>query len=279
MSHTISSAIDWAVKQLTASDSAKLDAELLLAHLLDKSRIWLKTWPDRELSDLLFNQYQTLIMRRADGEPVAYILGQQDFWTFTLKVSAATLIPRPETEHLIEFALEQLPLEAVVKVVDLGTGTGAIAMAIASERPKADVWAVDISAEALTIAEQNRKKYQLDNMVCQQGHWLDEWQHGALDMVVSNPPYIAANDPHLADLSYEPESALVADGNGLSDIRYITEQAVGFLKPAGWLIFEHGFEQGESVQQILQQSGFQGVVTIKDYAGHARVTVGQKAEL
>ncbi|WP_223669405.1 peptide chain release factor N(5)-glutamine methyltransferase [Kangiella shandongensis] len=279
MSHTIASAIDWAVKQLAASDSAKLDAELLLAYLLDKNRTWLKTWPDHILSQSSFAQFQALIKRRVDGEPVAYILGQQDFWTFTLKVSAATLIPRPETEHVIEYALEQLPVDGAVKVVDLGTGTGAIAMAIASERPGARVWAVDFSEQALAVAEHNRKKYQLNNMVCQQGHWLDDWSHGELDMIVSNPPYIADNDPHLHDLSYEPQSALVAEDHGLSDIRYITEQAVIYLKPGGWLVFEHGFEQGKPVRQILEQSGFQLVATIKDYAGLARVTVGRKAEL
>ncbi|AOE50519.1 peptide chain release factor N(5)-glutamine methyltransferase [Kangiella sediminilitoris] len=279
MSHTVSDAIDWAIAQLSTSDSPKLDAELLLAFQLEKNRSWLKTWPEKELSQAAFQEFQSLVKRRASGEPVAYILGHQDFWTFNLAVTPDTLIPRPETEHLVECALEHLPVEKAARVVDLGTGTGAIAMAIASERPNAEVWAVDVSEQALAVAEKNRHRYQLENVTCLHSHWLDQWPNKPLDLVVSNPPYIADNDPHLNDLSYEPITALVAEDSGLSDIRIISEQAKSHLKPGGWLMFEHGFEQAEPVQKILRELGYESIETIKDYAGHARVTIGRLTEL
>jgi len=193
------------------------------------------------------------------------------------------LVPRPETEHLVECALSKIPTSQAADdsfvVADLGTGSGAIALAIASERPHATVWALDSCHEALLVAEANRKAYSLDNVECLQGHWLREWEKGELDMIVSNPPYIASDDPHLSDLVFEPHSALVAEHEGLSDIEEIAQQAIRHLKESGWLMFEHGFEQADAVQAILRENGFKNVETLSDLAGLARVTYGQKLEL
>ena len=280
MSETVQQALAWAVSELCqidtlAADTPKLDAEILLAHSLGQSRTWLKTWPDKQLTTLELCDFQQLIERRKAKEPVAYIVGHQDFWTFRLKVSPATLIPRPETEHLVEFALSKIPQEAAVSVADLGTGTGAIALAIASERPQATIYAVDSSSDALQIAESNRQQLSINNVQFKQGHWLRDWQGGQLDLIVSNPPYVATDDEHLADLAFEPLSALVAENQGLADIEAISQQARVHLKAGGWLIFEHGYQQAEAVQQILQLNGFVNVATVNDYAGLARVTYGQ----
>lgn len=282
MSKTVQEAISWATAELEASklnsvDNPKLDAEILLADTLGQSRTWLKTWPEKIISLTEFERFSALVMRRKAGEPVAYLVGRQDFWTFTLKVSPATLIPRPETEHLVEFALSKIPADESTQLVDLGTGTGAIALAIASERPQATVTGLDISEQALTVAEDNRQQLKIDNVSFQQGHWLRAWTGQKLDMIVSNPPYIDADDKHLKDLTFEPIGALVAGDNGLADIVEITEQAQQHLKPSGWLIFEHGFEQGEAVRGIMQQHGFIDVMTVADYAGLERVTAGIKS--
>ena len=291
MSKTVQETLSWAIATLEAPeldgteldvsaskiDNPKLDAELLLANTLGKNRTWLKTWPEKALSSTELESFVAFIMRRKAGEPVAYLLGKQDFWTFTLKVTSATLIPRPETEHLVEFALSKIPTSEPYQIVDLGTGTGAIALAIASERPQATVIGLDISEQALTVAEHNRQQLKIQNVSFQQGHWLRNWSEQKLDMIVSNPPYIDADDEHLKDLTFEPISALVAGDNGLADIVEITEQAQQHLKPSGWLIFEHGFEQGQAVRHIMQQQGFIDVMTLADYAGLERVTAGIKA--
>ena len=290
MSKTVQEALSWAIAKLEAPeldgkeldvsaskiDSSKLDAELLLADTLGKNRTWLKTWPEKELSQQELDSFEAFIMRRKAGEPVAYLLGKQDFWTFTLKVTPATLIPRPETEHLVEFALSNIPTSESFQVIDLGTGTGAIALAIASERPQATVIGLDISEQALSVAEHNRQQLNISNVDFQQGHWLRTWPDQKLDMIVSNQPYIDADDEHLKDLTFEPIGALVAGDNGLADIVEITEQAQQHLKPSGWLIFEHGFEQGRAVRDIMHQHGFTDVKTLADYAGLERVTAGIK---
>ncbi len=260
-------------------DTAKLDAEVLLAETVEQNRTWLKTWSDKELTPAQMLAFEKKIERRRNGEPVAYIIGQQDFWTLSLKVTSATLIPRPETEHLVELALTKIAREDNHRVVDLGTGTGAIALAVASERPKAEVWAMDLSADALVVAEHNRQKYELDNVTCHQGHWLRDWQGEPFDLIISNPPYIDQDDPHLHDLTFEPTTALVAAEQGLYDIKEITQQATTHLTPLGWLMFEHGYDQGPDVRKILQNHGFVEVETLSDYSGHDRVTYGQKPEL
>lgn len=282
MSETVQQALSWAVSELSQLDSAafdtpKLDAEILLADSLQQSRTWLKTWPEKVLTVAQQERFKQFVERRKAKEPIAYILGKQDFWTFTLQVTPATLIPRPETEHLVEFALTKLPLESSWAVADLGTGSGAIALAIASERPESTVYALDISGEALKVAESNKRQLELNNVHFEQRHWLRDWQGGTLDMIVSNPPYIDADDEHLTDLSFEPQSALVAADNGLADIVEITEQSTEYLRTGGWLVFEHGYQQGEAVKHILKQHGFSQVDTLKDYAGQARVTFGVKS--
>lgn len=243
---------------------------------MDKSRTWLKTWPEHILSKQQFSHYQESIERRKKGEPTAYIIGEKDFWSLTLKVTRDTLIPRPETELLVELALQRIPETSDFKVADLGTGSGAIALAIAKERPQARVWALDMSEGALTVAQENAEHNKIKNVALEQGSWLSNWQHGQLDMIVSNPPYVAPNDPHLADLVYEPVTALVAEDNGLSDIYTITQQAIQHLKPNGFLLFEHGYDQGSAVREILQSAGFDQVETVKDYAGQDRVTLGKR---
>lgn len=264
----------WARQQLEAMDDAALDAEILLAHAINKNRTWLKTWPEYLLSEDQVSRFEDFISRRRQGEPTAYIIGEQEFWSLTFKVTRDTLIPRPETELLVEQALQKIPSDQKCTIADLGTGSGAIALAIASERQQATVWALDMSEPALKVAQANAESNQINNVAFEQASWLSEWQHGLLDMIVSNPPYVAPNDPHLADLVYEPVTALVAEDKGLSDIRQITQQATGHLKPGGYLLFEHGFDQGAAVREILQQAGYEQIETVKDYAGLDRVTLG-----
>ncbi|WP_018625299.1 peptide chain release factor N(5)-glutamine methyltransferase [Kangiella aquimarina] len=273
---SVAQALTWARQQLESMDEAAIDADILLSHVMDKSRTWLKTWPEHILSKQQFSHYQESIERRKKGEPTAYIIGEKDFWSLTLKVTRDTLIPRPETELLVELALQRIPETSDFKVADLGTGSGAIALAIAKERPQARVWALDMSEGALTVAQENAEHNKIKNVALEQGSWLSNWQHGQLDMIVSNPPYVAPNDPHLADLVYEPVTALVAEDNGLSDIYTITQQAIQHLKPNGFLLFEHGYDQGSAVREILQSAGFDQVETVKDYAGQDRVTLGKR---
>ncbi|MHC9509840.1 peptide chain release factor N(5)-glutamine methyltransferase [Kangiella sp. M94] len=271
---SVAQALAWARQQLEAMGEAALDVEILLADAIDKNRTWLKTWPEYFLSEDQISRFEDFVSRRRQGEPIAYIIGQQEFWSLTFKVTRDTLIPRPETEMLVEQALQRIPEKEHFNVADLGTGSGAIALAIASERPQATVWALDMSEPALTVAEANAQSNKIDNVAFEQGSWLSDWQHGLLDMIVSNPPYVAPNDPHLADLVYEPVTALVAEDKGLSDIRQITQQAADHLKLGGYLLFEHGYDQGQAVREILQQAGFEHIETIKDYAGQDRVTLG-----
>ncbi len=263
------------LQAVTDERESQLEAELLLAFSLQKSRTWLKTWPEFQLTnddDQLFCQ---LIERRLTGEPLAYIIGSQDFWTFSLKVTQDTLVPRPETELLVELALEKIPLEGDFNVVDLGTGSGAIACALASERSQATIFALDFSEKALAVALQNVDDLSLANVQCLQNSWLDNWQKGQLDLIVSNPPYVAAGDPHLKDLSFEPYSALVAQDNGYADIRTIAEQAKAILSSNGYLMFEHGFEQAQTIQSILLELGYREIETFQDLAGLDRVTIAK----
>lgn len=271
---SVAQALLWARQQLEKIDDSALDAEILLAHAIDKNRTWLRTWPEYLLSEEQVSRFEDFISRRRQGEPTAYIIGAQEFWSLTFKVTRDTLIPRPETELLVEQALQRIPSDQKYTIADLGTGSGAIALAIASERPQATVWALDMSEPALKVAQANAESNQINNVGFEQGSWLSDWQNGLLDMIVSNPPYVAPNDPHLADLVYEPVTALVAEDKGLSDIRQITQQATEHLKPGGYLLFEHGYDQGQAVREILQQAAFEQIETIKDYAGLDRVTLG-----
>lgn len=262
--------------ELPDSPTARLDVELLLAAAIGKSRSYLHTWPERIVSSeaaLTFAQY---LQRRRSGEPVAYILGQQGFWNLDLEVAPHTLIPRPDTELLVETALELLPREPV-QVLDLGTGTGAIALALASERPQWQVMAVDRVLEAVALAERNRQRLQLDNVQVRSSHWFDSVEGERFDLIVSNPPYIAALDPHLqsGDVRFEPSSALVAGADGLDDLRTIISQAPAHLKPGAWLLLEHGFDQAALVRELLALHDFEQIESRIDLGGHERISLGR----
>lgn len=262
--------------QLPDSPTARLDAELLLAAALGKSRSYLHTWPEKIVSSesaLIFADY---LQRRRAGEPVAYILGQQGFWNLDLEVAPHTLIPRPDTELLVETALQLLPATPA-NVLDLGTGSGAIALALASERAAWQVTAVDRVLEAVALAERNRQRLALDNVTVLNSHWFSALADHRFDLIISNPPYIAAGDVHLAegDVRFEPESALVAGPDGLDDIREIVAAAPQHLNPGAWLMLEHGYDQGAPVRDLLQGAGFTQVQSRKDLGAHERITLGR----
>lgn len=261
---------------LPDSATADLDAQLLLAKVLGKSPTYLRTWPERELDAGQLARYEKLIARRRQGEPVAYLLGQQGFWSLDLQVSPATLIPRADTERLVELALELGPA-GDAQVLDLGTGTGAIALALASERPDWQVLGCDTVVQAVELAEHNRQVHKLANARFMQSDWFAALTPEAFDLIVSNPPYIAAADPHLTqgDVRFEPASALVSGVDGLDAIRHIVELAPGHLQASGWLLIEHGWDQSTAVRLLLQQRGFASVQSWQDLAGHERVSGGQ----
>jgi len=274
--------IDAALRDARSRGVERLDAHLLLAHVLGQSRAWLLAHGDDALSDADAAAFESLAGRRAAGEPFAYLVGEREFHGLTLAVSDAVLVPRPDTETLVEWALELLagPLGETARpaVLDLGTGSGAIALALKNACPRALVWAGERSADALAVARANAQRLALDVHFAQ-GDWWDalagDPDAPAFDLVLSNPPYIAAGDPHLAALAHEPLSALVAGEAGLADIRRIAEGAAGRLCAGGWLLFEHGWEQAAAVQDILQRMGFDEVSTRVDIEGRARCTGGR----
>lgn len=262
---------------LAESATARFDAELLLCKVLAKPRSFLRTWPEQLLSAEQDEAFASLLARRRAGEPVAYLLGEQGFWSLQLAVSEDTLIPRPDTELLVESALA-LADATSRRVLDLGTGTGAIALALASERPAWQVLGVDRIEAAVALAERNRQMLNLNNAAFLHSHWFSNLSGGRFALIVSNPPYIAAHDPHLSqgDLRFEPASALVSGEDGLLDLRQIIAQAPGFLDAKGWLLLEHGFDQAQAVRELLTQAGFAAVHSRRDLAGHERISLGQK---
>lgn len=274
---TIKQAIEHGSEKIAAvSDSATLDSQVLLAHCLDKGRSYLMTWPDKYIDDKVIKQFQQLIARRQTGEPIAYLVGHKEFWSMELGVSSATLIPRPDTEVLVEQVLSDCSNQQGF-CLDLGTGTGAIALAIANERPGWQVEAVDLQQEAVELARQNAHKLQLSNVTIYQSSWYSNIDSSKrFDVIVSNPPYIDANDPHLSqgDVRFEPSSALIAAQQGLADIRLIAERARPFFAKKGRLYLEHGYDQAESVRAILHEFGYDSIQTIKDYNNNDRVTCG-----
>ncbi|QQP98311.1 peptide chain release factor N(5)-glutamine methyltransferase [Lysobacter enzymogenes] len=254
------------------------EAELLLAAALRRPRSWLFAHDDHVPDAAALAQFHDWLARREAGEPVAYLLGRRGFWRFDLQVSPATLIPRPETERLVELALERLPAQAELRLADLGTGSGAIALALAVERPRARVLAVDVSAEALAVARANALELGLGNVEFRHGDWFAPLAGERFDLIASNPPYIEAADPHLeqGDLRFEPAGALASGRDGLDAIRVIAAQAPAHLHPGGWLLIEHGWEQGAAVRALLAAAGLSEVATERDWEQRDRVSLGRR---
>lgn len=265
------------IQRFTDSDSAALDADCLLCAVLSCTRTYLRTWPEQELTPEQVAQVEQFAVRREQGEPVAYILGVREFWSLPLQVSPATLIPRPDTEALVEWALTLLSEQGQgQKALDLGTGTGAIALALKSEFPALAMWALEREPAALDLARRNAARLGFSvNFLA--SNWFSALNERNFQLIVSNPPYIDAADPHLAqgDVRFEPHSALVADEDGLADIRQIIDQAPEYLAAGGWLLLEHGWQQAEAVRDLLSSRGFQAVTTRADLGGQDRVSGGQ----
>ena len=261
----------------TARLGERADAEALLLHVLGQSRSWLFAHADDALDTDVRTAFEALVARRAAGEPVAYLTGRRGFWTLELEVTPATLIPRPETELLVELALERLPRDMACRVADLGTGSGAIALALASERPRAQVIATDASADALAVACRNAQRLGIGNVRFVQGDWLAPLTGERFALVVSNPPYIEAADPHLTqgDLRYEPAAALASGADGLDAIRRIVARAPAHLESGGWLLFEHGWNQGDAARALLRAAGYVQVFTAQDLEARDRVSGGR----
>ena len=256
--------------------SARIEVQCLLQAVLQVNRAYLITHPERSLSDAESLTYHALFERRLRGEPIAYLLGEREFFGLNFKVTPATLIPRPETELLVDLALQRIPQQGVCRVLDMGTGSGAIALSIAHARPGAEVVAVDVSESALQVARDNQKNLNLSNVSLLLSDWFGGLAQQRFDVIVSNPPYIAAGDEHLGlgDVSFEPLSALASGEDGLRDIRRIGAQALAYLNPRGWLMLEHGYDQAGRVREILRQAGFRQVFSACDLSGIQRVTGG-----
>ncbi|CNJ33538.1 peptide chain release factor N(5)-glutamine methyltransferase [Yersinia aldovae] len=264
-----------AAARFNHSDSPKRDAEILLSFVTGRARTYLLAFGETELTAEQLPLLDQLAQRREQGEPIAYLVGEREFWSLPLSVSSATLIPRPDTECLVEQALAHLP-STPCRILDLGTGTGAIALALACERPDCAVIGVDINTDAVALARHNAEKLAINNVDFLQSSWFDS-VNGRFTLIASNPPYIDANDPHLneGDVRYEPHSALVAKAEGIADLAEIIRQAPAYLEPNGWLMLEHGWQQANAVQKRLQETGFSAVKTYKDYGNNDRVTLGQ----
>ena len=275
---SVSELLNLSTKLQLNSDSPKLDCELLLCHALEVDRTWLRTWPESQVSAGQQILFESLLDQRMNGTPIAYLIGSRGFWSMDLNVSSDTLIPRPETELLVEIALN-LNISNKACGLDLGTGSGAIALALASERLDMQWIAVDSQQGAVELAQSNCDQQQLTNVSIFQSSWFDAIKapNNKFDLIVSNPPYIAVADPHLSqgDVRFEPSTALVSGVDGLDDIKIIVRQSSNYLNSSGWLILEHGYNQGQSVRELMLAAGFSQVVTKQDYNNLDRVTLGQ----
>ncbi len=267
-----------AIGELSESESPRRDAEILLEHVTGKARTFILAFGETALTADQQAQLSALLSRRKAGEPVAHLTGEREFWSLPLYVSAATLIPRPDTECLVEHALAHLPATAC-RILDLGTGTGAIALALASERPDCQVTAVDVMPDAVALALRNVARLGFNNVKIQQSSWFDALVGQQFDMIVSNPPYIDERDPHLSqgDVRFEPLTALVAAEEGLADIAHIVTVSRQYLTAGGWLLIEHGWTQAEAVRALFTQAGYERVETCQDYGGNDRLTLGKMA--
>ena len=275
---SVSDLLKLSTKLQATSDTPRLDCEMLLCHVLKEDRSWLLTWPEHQVSRAQQALFKSLLDQREQGIPIAYLTGTRGFWSMDLNVSSDTLIPRPETELLVETALK-LGLPSKACGLDLGTGTGAIVLALASERPDMQWIAVDSEQGAVELAQRNCDQQQLSNVNIFQSCWFDAITelNSKFDLIVSNPPYIACDDPHLSqgDVRFEPPTALVSGIDGLDDIKIIISQSSSYLNLNGWLVLEHGYNQGQVVSHLMSKAGFSQVVTMQDYNNLDRITLGQ----
>lgn len=262
---------------LNHSESAHLDAEILLANTLAQSRTWLYTWPDHELTHQQLNQYEHLIKQRKTGVPVAYLTGTREFWKHTFQVSPQVLIPRPETELLVERALQLIEKHQFKNILELGTGSGAIAISIAAEKRDLAITATDVSNQALSLAEKNACEIGVDNVRFVHSDWFGNLERQHFDLIISNPPYIAQNDIHLnnGDVRFEPKLALSAGNDGLRDIRLIIDQSRKYLGTGGFLLLEHGYQQADAVQSLFSGYHYHSIETINDLQNHPRMSMAQ----
>ncbi len=272
---TIGTALSWARATLAVvSDNAYVDPEILLQYCIDQDRAWLLSHSEDSLATCESDRFRNLVQRRAAGEPIAYITGACGFWTLDLHVTPATLIPRPETELLVEHALARIPTDASWHIADLGTGCGAIALAIAAERPTCRITATDICNDALVVARHNRKRLALPNIEFRCGDWFAPVASRRFDVIIANPPYVAQGAPHLdqGDLQFEPQLALISGAQGLDALKIIVAQAPHYLEPGGWLFVEHGFDQARAVRHLMLSNAGRNIVSLRDYAGLDRIS-------
>ncbi len=273
---SIKYSLQWAVQQLQLGQDAQRDSELLLMHVLNKPHSYLLAWPDRCLTAALATQFSQLILARKQGTPAAYLLGEWASYQLTLSVTPDTLIPRADTDTLIAACLDRLPADLALRIVDLGTGSGSVALNLAHARVHWQVTATDISVAALQVAKYNAQHYHIRNVCFIVGDWLTPFAGQQFDVIVSNPPYISVDDPHLIALQHEPRQALVAADNGLAAIKQIITQALTYLRPQGWLFLEHGYLQAIAVRALLTQCGFSQIESINDLGQRARVTLAKR---
>lgn len=276
--HSIKSVLAEAVETLaTVSDSALLDAEVLLSLALNKPRSYLRAWPDRLLQPEQLAAFKAFLEQRRKGMPIAYITGNREFWSRDFQVTPDVLIPRPDTELLIELSLDLIPRDKPARIIDLGTGSGIIAITLAAERPLAQISATDFSLTALQIARHNADKHHIHNIQFYHSDWFADVPKTKFNLIISNPPYIAEDDQHLqqGDVRFEPQTALRSAEQGLRDIRIIADTARGYLAPYGHLLIEHGYDQQQQVQALFKNFHYDKVQTYTDLSGQPRVTYGQ----